>query len=68
MDEFQAAWIRVCVWMRCEGPMPTDEDFVRAINYQLADWGVQRANGMDIVASAALDNVKEIIMVLREEL
>lgn len=48
-------------WMHDDEPRPSDDDFVTAISVLMAEWRTYTRNGMDVLASACLDEVREIV-------
>lgn len=53
-------------WIRNAGPCPTDTDLVVAVGVMLDDWREQRRSGMDVLASAAMDEIEETVAVMKE--
>ena len=52
-------------WMRNAGPC-TDTDLVVAIGVMLDQWREHRRSGMDVLASAALDEIEETVAAMKD--
>lgn len=65
--EIAAALLAVRNWMRRKGELPTDQQFVQACSAMVDEWREQRADCLDILASAALDELAETVQAMKDD-
>ena len=53
-------------WIHRNGPCPTDTEFWFAFCAMLNEWKEQRRNGLDVLASVALDEMAETVEAMRD--
>lgn len=53
-------------WMHRNGRFPEYSEFADAIDVLCVDWIRNKSDGMDIVASASLDEIAEIVEAMKE--
>lgn len=53
-------------WLHGFGESPTDRQFEQAIHVTINTWVDERSRGMDVLASATLDELSEIVYAMRK--
>lgn len=59
--DVDAALERVRRWLRADGDIDSDRDFVAAITRLAEEWHREKSDGMDVVASAVRDELAELV-------
>lgn len=58
--------VEVHDWLSRRGDCPSDTCLANVSMMYVQEWRDQRADGMDVLASCALDNLEELVKALRE--
>jgi hypothetical protein len=56
----------VQAWLWHNGDMPSDAAIIGMMLVWVAQWGLERHNGMDVMASMHCDNINELARAMRD--